>query len=139
MHGDYQPHNTIFSRLLPVTLLAVVDWEMCTIGDPLMDLGGLLAGWSDPGEPDRFASYCFPRIGLPTRRELAERYAQQTGQSLAHLEYYTILASFKLACVLEGNYRLYVTGKSDKKIHRRQGDIVIQIIEACERTIRGVA
>jgi aminoglycoside phosphotransferase (APT) family kinase protein len=119
-------------------MLAIVDWEMCTIGDPLLDLGGLMAGWSDPGEPPRFASYCVPREGLPTRSELAERYAERTGRDLSDLEFFTVLAIFKLACVLEGNYRLFATGKSDKDIHRRQGDIVLNLIGTAEETVRGV-
>ena len=139
LHGDFQPHNTIFGRDRPVRMLGIVDWEQATIGDPLLDLGGLLAGWSDPGEPARFASYCTPREGLPTRAHLLERYAAATGFDVSHAAYHEVLASFKLACVLEGNFRLYVTGKSDRDVHRRMGDIVLGLARSSEATINGMA
>ena len=129
MHGDYAPHNTIFAHDAAARLLAIVDWEQSTIGDPLMDLGLLVAGWSQAGEPDRFGSYCRPRDGLPTRRELIDRYEAQSGVSTAGIRYYEVLAVFKLACVLEGNYRLFVTGASDKPIHERMGALVEELVE----------
>jgi aminoglycoside phosphotransferase (APT) family kinase protein len=127
MHGDYQPHNTLVAEDLPARLTAVLDWEQATIGDPLLDLGLLLAGWADPGEPPRFASYMSPRDGMPSRAELAARYAARSGRDVSGIGYYEILALFKLACVLEGNYRLWATGESTRDAHRLTGDIVLKL------------
>lgn len=130
MHGDYTPHNWMFASAPPARLVAVVDWEQATIGDPMMDLGHLLAGWADPGEPTRFASYLQPREGLPTRAVLVDRYAAATGRDLSAVAYYEVMALFKLACVLEGNYALFATGRSTTEKHRRAGDLVPELVQA---------
>ena len=139
MHGDYQPHNLLFAAELPARLTAVLDWEQATIGDPLLDLGLLLAGWADPGEPPRFASYMSPRDGLPTRAELLARYQQRSGRDVSSIAFYEVLAIFKLACVLEGNYRLWVTGRSSQEVHRRTGDIVLGLARQAQAACRGAA
>lgn len=118
IHGDYQFINVMYEPTLPVRLSAIVDWESATIGDPLLDLGWLLAGWQEPGEEAGFAAY----IGwhdFPARRELAERYAIATGLSLEHLGYYMALAMFKLAIIMEGAYSRYVKGRSTLDLHAR--------------------
>jgi aminoglycoside phosphotransferase (APT) family kinase protein len=136
MHGDYQFINVMFHHGAPARLAAIVDWEQATIGDPLLDLGWLLAGWTDPGEAKaRHAGYLTAREGLPTRVELAARYAERTGRSLAHLDYYVVLARFKLACVLEGAYARYVAGKSTNEVHRLMGDIVLQLMRDAEEVV----
>jgi aminoglycoside phosphotransferase (APT) family kinase protein len=130
MHGDYTPHNWMFASAPPAKLVAVIDWEQATIGDPLMDLGHLLAGWADPGEPARFASYLQPREHLPTRAMLIERYATATCRDLSAIAYYEVMALFKLACVLEGNYALFATGRSTTEKHRRAGELAPQLVQA---------
>jgi aminoglycoside phosphotransferase (APT) family kinase protein len=104
MHGDYSPFNVMASPSDSTRLAAVVDWDTGTIGDPLLDLGHLLARWTDPGEE---AALLYPidigeRDGLPTRVELGARYAERSGYSLSALAYYEALALFKLAIILEG-------------------------------------
>ena len=137
MHGDYQFINVMFHHGAPARLAAIVDWEQATIGDPLLDLGWLLAGWTDPGEAKpRHAAYLTQREGLPTRAELAERYARRTGRALDHLDYYVVLAWFKLACVLEGAYARYVAGKSRLEAHRLMGDLVLNLIREAEAAVR---
>lgn len=137
MHGDYQFVNVMFANGGPARLAAIVDWEQSTIGDPLLDLGWLLAGWSDPGEPLPFTSYLSKRDGLPTRAELVERYAGATGRDVDHLDYYVVLACFKLACVLEGAYARYVTGKSTSEMHRQVGDTVLRLIGDAQAIVAG--
>jgi aminoglycoside phosphotransferase (APT) family kinase protein len=137
MHGDYQFVNVMFADGAPARLAAIVDWEQSTIGDPLLDLGWLLAGWSDPGEPLPFTAYLSQRDGLPTRAELVERYARATGRDVERLEYYVVLACFKLACVLEGAYARYVTGKSTSEMHRQVGDTVVRLIDDARAIVGG--
>jgi len=117
MHGDYSFPNVMVARDLPVRLAAIVDWESCTIGDPLLDLGHLLAGWCDPGETRTYlrdADWC----GMPTRAEMIEHYQQLTGVRVEAIEYYRALALFKLAIILEGAYSRILKGQNDYAPHR---------------------
>ncbi|MDT3441912.1 phosphotransferase family protein [Pseudofrankia sp. BMG5.37] len=106
MHGDYSLFNVMFAPGAPARLAAIVDWDTATIGDPLMDLGHLLARWDEPGEPATFlgSSDVADRTGLAGRAELAARYAERTGHSVADLRFYEVLALFKLGCIMEGHH-----------------------------------
>jgi len=115
IHGDYKLDNVMFAPRLPVELVAVVDWEQSTIGDPLVDVGWMLGLWVEPGDAG-FLGGVIPFSGIsrpPTRAELAERYAAQTGRDLDHLAFYCVLGLFKLACVMEGSYARFTAGTSD--------------------------
>jgi aminoglycoside phosphotransferase (APT) family kinase protein len=114
IHGDYKLDNLLLAPDLPVRLVAVVDWEQSTIGDPLVDLGWLLGLWVEPGDA-AFLGGMSPFTGtdVPTRAELADRYAAATGRDLAHLSFYCVLGLFKLACVMEGSFARFRSGTSD--------------------------
>jgi aminoglycoside phosphotransferase (APT) family kinase protein len=107
----------MFRNDLPVTPLAVLDWEQATVGDPLVDLGWLLGMWTDPTESAAgFGGSNGALLGhgpLPTRAELADRYAAATGRDLSGLAFYCVLGLFKLACVMEGSYARFKAGTSD--------------------------
>ena len=128
MHGDYSFPNVMMSRDLPVRIAAIVDWESATIGDPLLDLGHLLAGWCDPGETRTYLRD-INWSGMPTRAELAARYAELTGLSVADIEYYRALALFKLAIILEGAYARFLQGQNDYAPHRTLEQRVPAFIE----------
>jgi aminoglycoside phosphotransferase (APT) family kinase protein len=102
MHGDYSPYNVMASPHDTRRLAAVIDWDTGTIGDPLLDIGHLLARWTEPGEEPALSIEITQREGLPRRAEMAERYAQRTGRDLGALRYYEVLSLFKLAIILEG-------------------------------------
>ena len=114
VHGDYKLDNVLFSHTRPPKLLAVVDWEMATLGDPLADLGWLLAFWRQAGDPSpelRIVPRVTEAPGFSTREELAARYAQRTGRALpAHLRFYVVLALWKMAVLLEGHWARHVQG-----------------------------
>ena len=104
VHNDYQIENILVDAADPATAVAVLDWDMCTRGDPLMDLGYLLNCWSDPDDDPawRGVSPTPGRApGLPTRRELVERYARSAGFDVEHAHWYHVFGVFKLAVVLE--------------------------------------
>jgi aminoglycoside phosphotransferase (APT) family kinase protein len=104
MHGDYSPYNVMASPRDTTRLAAVLDWDTGTIGEPLLDLGHLLARWTEPGEEPAIGVWDIEgREGLPSRAELAARYADRTGADLTALPYYQALALFKLAIILEGS------------------------------------
>jgi aminoglycoside phosphotransferase (APT) family kinase protein len=105
VHGDYRLDNMILSQSGEVA--AVLDWELCTLGDPLADVGQLVVYWADPeeespiglGQPANLAP------GFPTRDELIGRYAERSGRDLSELDFYVALGYWKLAVIIEGVYR----------------------------------
>jgi len=128
MHGDYSFPNVMIARDLPVRQAAIVDWESCTVGDPLLDLGHLLAGWCDPGETRTYLRDA-DFTGMPTRAEMAARYAELTGLPVDALAYYRALALFKLAIILEGAYARVLRGENDYAPHRTLEQRVPAFIE----------
>lgn len=104
IHGDYSPFNVMVARDAPARLAAIVDWDTGTIGDPLLDIGHLLARWTEPGEESILDPQAGGTEGYPSRAEMAQRYAERTGRDLSALAYYEALALFKLAVILEGTY-----------------------------------
>src|ERR1019366_7319092 len=111
IHGDYQFANVMFSHGAPARLAAMVDWEMSTVGDPLLDLAWVMNGWTDPGE-DRTKGYV-DCTGMPSRDEMLAHYASVSGRNVEEIDYYVILARFKLAIVLEAGYARVVAGDAD--------------------------
>jgi aminoglycoside phosphotransferase (APT) family kinase protein len=113
VHGDYHVDNCLFAVTDPPRLAAVIDWEMSTIGDPLLDLGTFLAFWGRDRDDRRAMPtvQAISRIDVaPTRGELAERYAARSGRSVEHLPYYMALAFWKLAVIVEGAHAHWVAG-----------------------------
>jgi aminoglycoside phosphotransferase (APT) family kinase protein len=128
MHGDYHACNVMFRRDAPA-VAAIVDWEMATIGDPLLDLGWLMATWDLDGAPEEFAGRLTRAGGLPTAEELAERYAAASGRPLDHLPWYTVLACFKLAIILEGSHARARSDLAPKEIGDRLHATAIALFE----------
>jgi aminoglycoside phosphotransferase (APT) family kinase protein len=126
IHGDYQFANVMFHHGAPARMAAIVDWEMSTIGDPMLDLAWVLMGWVDPGEPQRSKQY-FDYDGMQSRDDLLERYARQTARPVELIDYYVVLARFKMACVLEGGYARYVQGGADNPKMAAFGDVVLDM------------
>ncbi|MDN3351259.1 phosphotransferase family protein [Actinomadura sp. DC4] len=114
MHGDYHLGNLLYDFGGP-RVAAIVDWEMCTIGDPLLDLGWLVATWPG-GETDKLAGAIGAVGGLPGTDELVEVYAARTDRDLSALNWYAVLACFKLGIVLEGSHARAYAGKAAKDV-----------------------
>ena len=120
-HGDYKLDNLLFAPTAPPELLAVVDWEMAGIGDPLVDLAWALIFHPGPEGTLRLGMAREPRFDvdhLPDRRTLVERYAAGSGRDTAAIGWYDVFARWKLALVLEGSYAKFLRGLSDKPIHQ---------------------
>jgi aminoglycoside phosphotransferase (APT) family kinase protein len=109
-HGDYHLANVLIRPDGP-EVAAIVDWEMCTLGDPLLDLGWLLATW--PVQDDGMISGAVGAMGgLPSREELVGRYAERTTRDLSAVAWYEVMACYKLGIVLEGTHARAFAGKA---------------------------
>ncbi|MGW6728014.1 phosphotransferase family protein [Nocardia sp. NPDC055029] len=119
MHGDYHLANVMFAPDGP-EVAAIVDWEMCTLGDPMLDLGWLLATWPDPDRRvDTIGSALAGAGGLPTAQELVRRYGERTGFDVSAADWYTVLACFKLGIILEGTYARSCAGLTSAELGLR--------------------
>jgi aminoglycoside phosphotransferase (APT) family kinase protein len=106
MHGDYQFANVMYRDGAPAQLAAIVDWEMGTVGDPKLDLGWVVQSWpEDTHAVDATKSSYVDMYGMPSRAEVLEHYAKVSGRQVDDMDYYVILAKWKLAVVLEQGFQ----------------------------------
>jgi aminoglycoside phosphotransferase (APT) family kinase protein len=113
IHGDYHLANVLFAFDGP-RLAAIVDWELSTIGDPLLDLGWLLATWPEPDGSDGGTAPVAPWDGFPTATELVARYAELSDRDVTAAPWYEVLACYKLGIILEGTHARACAGQADK-------------------------
>ena len=106
MHGDYQFANVMYRHGAPARLAAIVDWEMGTIGDPKLDLGWVVHTWPEDTRGGEGSVGGYVDItGMPSRTEVLERYAESSGRQVDDIDYYCVLAKWKLAIMLEQGYQ----------------------------------
>lgn len=116
VHGDYKMDNVVYSTDAPPRVLAILDWEMATLGDPLADLGYLMVFWPEDGEDNvRMLPQPTQLPGFPTRAEMIARYEERTGLPMTDLTFYRTLAIWKLAILSEGLYKRFRAGKADSE------------------------
>jgi aminoglycoside phosphotransferase (APT) family kinase protein len=109
VHGDYRLDNCMVDD--DGNVIAVLDWEICTLGDPMADLGLLMVYWTGPtDDPSAWAGQATTAPGFWDRAQLAERYAEVSGRDISNLDFYVAFAYWKLACILEGVYARYLGG-----------------------------
>ena len=126
MHGDYQFANVMFEHGSPARLAAIVDWEMGTVGDPKLDLAWVVQGWPEDTNAidDAFASYV-DLTGMPSKDEIVQHYAEVSGRQVDDLDYYLVLAKWKLGVVLEQGYQ---RAGDDEKL-QTFGPIVLDLMK----------
>jgi aminoglycoside phosphotransferase (APT) family kinase protein len=136
IHGDYHIANVMF-RHESAELAAIVDWELSTVGDSLLDLGWLIATWPEEvgGEDNPFDIH--PWRGFPSAAELTQHYAQITNQSLTSLPWYVVLACFKLGIILEGTYARACAGHAPREVGLRLHTRTVALLERAIRQIDG--
>ncbi|HEY6387146.1 MAG TPA: phosphotransferase family protein, partial [Candidatus Acidoferrum sp.] len=113
IHNDYKYDNVVLDPNDLPRIIGVLDWEMCTIGDPLSDLGSALAYWVDAGDPPdiletRWGPTSYP--GSLSRAELVQRYAHRTGRNVSQMAFYLVFARFKIAVIVQQIYYRYHQG-----------------------------
>ena len=128
-HGDYKLDNVLFAPDAPPRLLAIVDWEMASIGDPLVDVAWALIFHPSGTMPLGMAKEpTFARERMPSEAALIERYAQCSGRDTTDMPWYDVFARWKLAIALEGSYAKFLRGQSNKPVHEyfgRQADVLL--------------
>lgn len=115
VHNDLKLDNCMFATGDPDRVAAFFDWDMTTLGDPLVDIGTLLNYWPDPGDPPdegRTSHDGMQRMGLPTRAEMAERYGEQTGLDVSGVGWYDAFAQWKTATVIQQLHHRWLVGDS---------------------------
>ncbi len=113
VHGDYRLDNCMVGD--DGSVVAVLDWELCTLGDPLADVGLLMVYWAEAGDGPTAGNSATTAEGMRTRAELLERYAATSGRDLSNIDFYTAFGYWKLACIVEGVYARYVGGSMGKR------------------------
>jgi aminoglycoside phosphotransferase (APT) family kinase protein len=132
VHGDYRLGNLMFAAGPPARVVGILDWELCTIGDPLADLGYLCAVWTEPGDAPRTLDLnaVTRAAGFPTRAELIERYARASGlDGLESVGWYEALALWKAAVLMENNHQRARAGHSDDPFALSYGAVVAELAE----------
>jgi len=115
LHGDYHIANVMFSNDGP-ELAAIIDWELATVGDPLLDLGALMASWPDSEGHSPLGVGQGHFTGLPTREEMRAHYAERTTRSMDAIDWYTVLACYRLGIILEGTHARACAGRASKDV-----------------------
>jgi aminoglycoside phosphotransferase (APT) family kinase protein len=131
VHGDYRLGNTMYASAAPARLIAIFDWEMATIGDPLADLGYMMIHWTEAGDPPtKFNLHSVTTLpGFPSREELIARYEERSGRSMHALSWYVTLALWKAVVFMEGNYKRAVAGSTDDPYLKSFGEGVLELAQ----------
>jgi len=136
IHNDYKFDNTMFETGNPDRIVAVLDWDMCTLGDPLMDLGTLLGYWTEAGDKGERAGNRSLTVlpGFPTRAELAQRYADLRGIDVGTIAWYEAFAIWKIAVIVQQIYIRYVRGQTRDERFQHMGQRVRLLIQLARET-----
>jgi len=126
IHGDYSFANSMYRFGEPPRLAAMIDWELATIGDTMLDVGSVLYGFRGRDDTTPAVGFFGPEH-FPFREDLADAYAEATGRSVERLTFYVVLAIFKLAAIMEGHVARGLAGKSDPGQVRYNADFVDRI------------
>jgi aminoglycoside phosphotransferase (APT) family kinase protein len=136
MHGDYHSANVMFSNTGP-DVVAIVDWEMCTIGDPLLDLGWMMATWHVPGQSEVLDHALMRAGGVATPQEIVERYGRNSTRDLSNISWYAAMACFKLGVILEGTHARACAGMAPKEIGDLLHTATLRLFDRAHKFMEG--
>ena len=139
IHNDYKLDNVVLNSANPTEIISVLDWEMSTVGDPLMDLGCSLAYWVEANDDDALQQIrMLPTTsdGMMTRDELVSYYLQQSGREVNDFTYYYVFGLFRLAVIAQQIYKRYKEGKTTNKKFAKFGLFCSVLINQCNQLTR---
>jgi aminoglycoside phosphotransferase (APT) family kinase protein len=131
VHNDFKLDNMLLDARDPSEIVAVLDWDMCTYGDPLMDVGYVLALWPEASDPPLFRMWGMPswREGFLSRREVVERYAAATGFDCTNVAWYHIFNFFRFAAIIQQIYKRYDAGQTHDERFKEFGEQANSLID----------
>lgn len=139
IHNDYRFDNVVLSPADNLTIIGVLDWEMCTLGDPLMDLGSALAYWVQPGDAPPMQAVRMQPSNLPgmlTRDEIARYYGERTGRAIPNLDFYYVFGLFRLAVIAQQIYYRWKLGQTKNPRFQAFGMFVSVLAQAADGVIQ---
>jgi aminoglycoside phosphotransferase (APT) family kinase protein len=136
IHGDLQFANVMFSTVAP-KIAGVVDWELATLGDPLLDLGWILTSWWEDSDPDGKKPLVRPWDGFLTRAELVRLYGELSGRDVSAMPWYFALACYKLACLLDGTYARSLAGQIPANVGASVHGYAVWLMHKARQIIAG--
>src|SRR5204862_2577639 len=137
VHNDFKLDNIMLDRRNPSLVVAVLDWEMCSVGDPLIDLGLLLCYWTLKGSDERQSLRAVTTGNCwLTREEIIARYRHQTGRDLSQIVFYETFARFKVAVIIQQIYFRFVRGQTRDQRFRHFDQLVTELARDAVKKIR---
>lgn len=140
VHNDYKLDNVMLTADDPGRVVAIFDWDMCTLGDPLSDLGALLCYWTEPDDPPYFQAMAMMPTGNPrfmTRAELVSCYAERSGRSVHHINFYHALGLFRLVVIIAQIYIRYKRGQTRDQRFEAFGPMIPLMAQAAREVAFG--
>jgi len=137
IHNDYKYDNVVLDPIDLSRIIGVLDWEMCTIGDPLTDLGSALAYWIDSSDPPEILETRWGPTTCPgslTRAQLVQRYAEKTGRDVSDMPFFLVLARFKIAVIVQQIYYRYHQGLTHDERFATMPQRIMYLLRAALRT-----
>ena len=128
LHGDFHLANVMFASAAP-EIAAVIDWELATLGDPLLDLGWLVTTWPDASGCGTGTIHVSPWDGFPTAEELVDRYRAGSTRDLTRIDWYVALASYKLAVLLEASHARACAGRAPRDVGNRHHASALRLVQ----------
>ena len=141
IHGDFRFDNVVLDPADPFRVIGVLDWEMATLGDPLMDLGNSLAYWVEAGDDEYFRQTRRQPTNAPgmlTRKEVVDHYAARTGLPVANFDFYAVFGLFRVAVIVQQIWRRYRDGATKDPQFAQFGPLVTYLDGRCRRLVGGV-
>jgi aminoglycoside phosphotransferase (APT) family kinase protein len=130
VHNDFKLNNAMLDAAEPTRVVAVLDWEMATVGDPLSDLASTLVYWTEPGDEELMQGMMSATAtpGFPRRSEAAELYARLSGRDLAHMDFYLAFAYFKLAVIVQQLHQRWHVGQTQDRRFAPYGELARRLV-----------
>jgi aminoglycoside phosphotransferase (APT) family kinase protein len=138
IHNDYRLDNVVLDPAQPLQITGVLDWELATLGDPLMDLGGALAYWVQADDDATFRSFRLQPSHVPGmlgRRQMVDYYSQRSGWAIDNFDFYEVFGLFRLMVIIQQIYRRFVLGQTSNPRFAGFGDAVAYLGQRCRRLV----